>query len=189
MIAPPPAFAFVHKKAAALDSYTKVLLHMNGTDQSTTFTDQVGKTWTAYGNAQIDTGKSKFGGASGMFDGTGDYISTPNSADFDFGTGDFTIDFWMYRNGTFALLFIFDLAQHAGGNGLAIGMGTNGNKIRAVWNDTEKILTAGIVADLTWTHIAIVRYGNTVKVYLNGIADANTDDVPATPSARKVLAR
>lgn len=48
------------------DGYTVVLLHMNGTDASTTFTDESGKTWTAGGNAQIDTAQSKFGQVQGL---------------------------------------------------------------------------------------------------------------------------
>jgi len=55
-------------------------------------------TVTAYGNAQIDTAQSKFGGASGLFDGAGDYLSTPDSEDWNFGSGDFTIDFWVRFN-------------------------------------------------------------------------------------------
>ena len=80
------------------DSYTVALLHFNGADASTTFIDESGKTWTASGNAQIDTAQSKFGGASGLFDGTGDSITTPDHADFDVGSGDFTVDFWMRQN-------------------------------------------------------------------------------------------
>jgi len=53
---------------------------------------------TAYGNAQIDTAQNKFGGASGLFDGTGDYLSLVDSDDWNFGTGDFTIDFWVRFN-------------------------------------------------------------------------------------------
>src|SRR3990167_5787652 len=74
---------------------TKLLLHMDGADASTTFTDEVGHVFTPAGNAQIDTAQSKFGGASGLFDGTGDYITTPNSADFDPGTGSFTAEMWI----------------------------------------------------------------------------------------------
>ncbi|MFB3885601.1 MAG: chitobiase/beta-hexosaminidase C-terminal domain-containing protein [Thermodesulfobacteriota bacterium] len=83
---------------AIADSYTKSLLHMNGADGSTTFTDDApggSHTWTAYGDAQIDTSQSKFSGASGLFDGSGDYLSSPDSDDWYWGTGDFTIDFWV----------------------------------------------------------------------------------------------
>lgn len=74
-------------------------LHCDGTNGSTTFTDVAGKTITANGNAQISTaqyppltGKT----SSAYFDGTGDYLSTPNSSDFDLGTGDFTLSVWYY---------------------------------------------------------------------------------------------
>ncbi|MDI6787615.1 MAG: hypothetical protein QME51_04520, partial [Planctomycetota bacterium] len=74
------------------DAYTKALLHFDGTDASTTFIDESGKIWTRYGNAQIDTAQSKFGGASGLFDGAGDYITTPDHNDFNLGSGNFTVD-------------------------------------------------------------------------------------------------
>jgi len=74
------------------DSYTKLLLHMDGADGSTTFTDEAGHTVTANGNAQIDTAQNVFGGASGLFDGSSGYLTVPDSEDWNFGTGDFTFD-------------------------------------------------------------------------------------------------
>ena len=76
-----------------------LLLHMGGTDGSTTFTDEKGHTVTANGDAQIDTAQSKFGGASALFDGSGDYLSVADSADFEFGSSDFTIDGWVRLHG------------------------------------------------------------------------------------------
>ena len=77
-----------------------LLLHFDGADGSTTFTDSslTPKTFTANGDAQIDTADSKFSGASGLFDGTDDYITTPDSADFVLGSEDFTIDLWFNCN-------------------------------------------------------------------------------------------
>jgi hypothetical protein len=49
------------------DAYTVALLHMNGADTSTTFTDEAGTAWTAAGNAQIDTAQKVFGTASGLY--------------------------------------------------------------------------------------------------------------------------
>lgn len=75
--------------------YYKVLgLHCDGTNNSTTFTDVKGKTVTANGNAQISTaqypaltGKT----SSGYLDGNGDFLTVPDSADWAFGSGDFTL--------------------------------------------------------------------------------------------------
>jgi hypothetical protein len=81
------------------DSYTVLLTHANGADASTSFVEEGcasgAKGITANGNAQIDTADSKFGGASADLDGTGDYLSLADSDDWDFGTGNMTIDFWV----------------------------------------------------------------------------------------------
>ena len=82
-----------------VDKYTKLLLHCNGADESAVFTDEAGKTVTRNGGAQIDTAQYKFHGASGLFDGTGDYLSLADSDDWDFGTGNFTVETWLRRNG------------------------------------------------------------------------------------------
>lgn len=73
----------------------KTLLHFEGADTSTTMTDATGRSWTAYGNAQIDTAKKKMGSASLLLDGTGDYIRAANSSDFYPVDEDFDIDFWI----------------------------------------------------------------------------------------------
>ncbi len=75
---------------------------MDGTNGSTAFMDSGnnGKTVTAYGNAQVSTAQSKFGGASAYFDGNGDYLSTPDSDDFYLGNNDFTLEAWVYKNNT-----------------------------------------------------------------------------------------
>jgi hypothetical protein len=74
-----------------------LLLNFEGNNNSTTFTDSsiYNHTGTAYGNAIISTSQSKFGGSSGYFDGTGDYVQYPANSSFSFGTDPFTIDFWV----------------------------------------------------------------------------------------------
>lgn len=81
-----------------IDAYTVLMLHMDGTDEGTTFTDSSTSAHTVTANGQTNTeiGQSMFGSASGQFDGTDDYLSIPDSADWNFGNGDFTIDFWVY---------------------------------------------------------------------------------------------
>ena len=79
-------------QAAVDDSYTVSLLHFDGTDGSTSITDESGKTWSS--SAQIDDAQSKFGGTSELFNSTTS-ITSPGNTDFVFGTDDFTIDFWL----------------------------------------------------------------------------------------------
>ena len=73
------------------------MLHLNGPNGGRTFTDseEIPKTVTGYGNAQISTAYSEFGGASLELDGSS-YLSAPPSTDWNF-SGDFTIDFWWYQ--------------------------------------------------------------------------------------------
>lgn len=156
------------------DSYT-TLLHFDGADATTTFIDESGKTWSAAGNAQIDTDYYKFGGASGFFTANTDYISTPNHADFDLGTGDWTIDFQVRRNGapTPEIAGIFSTAI-ATNVGYQVNLNTAGkislySKASGGW-DIDLIETNAIL-DTTMTHIALVRYGNTLTIYKNGVAD------------------
>jgi hypothetical protein len=76
-----------------------ILLHFDGTNGSTTFTDQKGNAWTAV-NATISTAQSVFGGASGLFTGASNSrISTPTSSLFDVGAGDWALEFRIYPNG------------------------------------------------------------------------------------------
>lgn len=83
-----------------IDDYTKLLLHGNGTDGSTTITDSAsgGKTVTAVGNAQIDTAQYKFSTGAILFDGTGDYVTTADHADWNFADGNFCVEFWARFN-------------------------------------------------------------------------------------------
>ena len=82
-------------------SSVSLLLHMNGSNGSTTFTDSSSNNYTvtAYGHAQISTAQSKFGGASGLFDGSVDYIRATPSTNLQFG-GDFTLELQVYPLGT-----------------------------------------------------------------------------------------
>jgi hypothetical protein len=73
------------------------LLHMDGTNGSTTFTDSSlsAITYSRYGSPTISTAQSKFGGASGYFNGTGSiYVSNPNTV-FGQISGDFTLECWI----------------------------------------------------------------------------------------------
>ena len=161
--------------AAVDDSYTVSLLHMDGTDASTTFSDESGITWTPAGNAQIDTAQSVFGGASGLFDGTGDYISATNSY-LALGTGDFTIDTRIRINslgpGNFS---IYDNRNSTGGPGnqsFVWYMKPSGKMaIYIPESETEFNTTLSIN---TWYHVALVRNGATWKVYINGTAESAT---------------
>ena len=166
--------------AAGNDANTVSLLHMDGADASTTFTDNATggtHTWTASADAQIDTAQSKFGGASGLFDGTGDYISTGDSADYSYGNGSFTIDFWMRWNGTTASDTIY--YQTDDGTNEIIVRASAGTSRLHFWDysgGAYQILTycSWTPSADTWYHIAWVRDGNTWYVFIDGVSQSLT---------------
>lgn len=161
------------------DSYTKALLHFEGPDTSTTFTDESGKTWTAAGNAQIDTARAKFGLASGLFDGVGDHVSTPAVADFDLAGGDFTADIQIYPTtfsaGNNVILYIGSGAA----NKLVIALiGVNGYLYYLV-NGVARISTLVAPNINAWNHIALVSLAGTTRLYKNGADIGNTATAPS----------
>ena len=174
------------------DAYTVLMLHMDGDDASTTFTDSAvpPKTVTANGNAQIDTAQSKFGGASGLFDGTGDYLSLADSEDWYFGTGNFTIDFWVRFNALpTGYGCLFDQYVDAN-NYITIGLWNNaGTYTWHIWakeGDVGRlnynIADAGLATN-NWYHIAFVRSGNNNYVFRNGTQVGSTAvDAAAMPN-------
>lgn len=151
------------------DTYTVLLLHGEGADASTTITDSsIGgggappKTVTAAGNAQIDTSQAKFGSASILLDGTGDYVYVPSTDpdinDFFFSTGAFTIDFWVRFNALAGNQGFFGQIVD-GDNWHYAYIQANGTIVYHVANSGTRhffnvptTITAG-----SWHHIAIIR--------------------------------
>lgn len=163
------------------DTFTKVLLHMDGSDGGTTFTDSnaggSAHTWTAAGNANTDTGIVKFGTAALLCDGTGDFITTPDHADWALGSSDFTIDCWFNRasgDGTFRHLC--GTADATAGADLAFLMRlSDGNKLQAQifpspgdGSGVVDLVGTTSVTSTGWHHAAFVRSGNTVYLFLDG---------------------
>ena len=87
---------FYRVGSISYNASTVSLYHFNGSDTSTTMTDDLGHASTAAGNAQLDTSQKKFGTASLLLDGTGDEVkSDATSTDWTMGTGDFTAECWI----------------------------------------------------------------------------------------------
>lgn len=144
-----------------------------GADGSTTFTDQstFARSLTTLGNAQVDTGVlGPFGTPTSLHDGNGDYIEAANSADFDFGNGDWTIEIWV-KFATTAPLRIGLVSKMTGGNsfnfGIAFGAATF--TFYDLSNTSYGVPLSGTVLNTTdWHHFAAARSGGTVRVYQNG---------------------
>jgi hypothetical protein len=164
----PSAAAFTN------DRDTLLLLHCNGTNASTTFTDDNGvrspKGISAVGNAQVSTAQSKFGGASALFDGTGDRLDITSSSDLAFGTGAFTIEFWVrFTSRTGNQVFI-DFRDSNNSSSANILFGSDGGSIYLYVNGAYVIGRSGtqFAADNTWYHVAVSRSGTSTKAFVDG---------------------
>jgi len=158
-----------------------LLLHGDGANGSTTITDSSPSptTVTAFGNAQISTAQSKFGGASIAFDGDGDYLRVANQSDLRFGTGDFTIEMWLYANtvsGT-GRPINQDFNNDGSGAGNFVILRAGGDLLfysaaATAW-DNVSALSMGSISVNTWTHFSITRHSGIVYTWRNGVAVAN----------------
>jgi len=164
------------------DIYTVLLCHFEGINNSTISNDSAGgdESWenniiTYHDNAEISTVESEFGGASASFDGSSDYITVPDSSNYDFGTDDFTVDFWVRLHSLRNYDFLWTTAQ-ANLTGWIIrtnadgSITLNGGHGGGGW-DINITSAASVITAGAWTHIALVRNGtgtNGLKLYVNG---------------------
>ena len=149
-----------------------LLLHGDGTNGSTTITDSspTPKTVTAFGNAQISTTQSKFGGASIAFDGTGDYLSVPSSASMQLGSSNFTIEFWLYL-ATQGSFIIYD--QRSLSNQVVPTIYTASGQIKYFVSANDRI-TGSTLTAAAWNHIAVSRSGTSTNMFINGTQSGST---------------
>jgi hypothetical protein len=172
------------------DSFVTLLLHVDDVDAGTVFTDdgETGHTRTLGGDVQADIDQTQFGQAAALFDGNGDYLAFPDHASWAFGSGEFTIDFWVRFN-TIPSHASFFNQWIDGSNFLAVNGYEDGNEIiqfqfRSYSGGVADInwlpsLSTNLVAS-QWYHIAIIRgWGGAADDYaitVDGSSVATTTD-------------
>ena len=155
-----------------------LLMHFSGSNGSTTFTDNSPSTKTVTSNngASISSAQSKFGSRSGLFDGVDDYLIISGNTVCNFGSGDFTVECWVRLNAmptsdawptNYSSHFVVITAgtpSAADGIGFIIGQ----TKLIVQSNDTQMPNALHGMTTNTWYHIAYVRRGNTLYLFVNG---------------------
>ena len=111
------------------------------------------------------------------FDGSGDYLSTAASSDWDFGTDNFTVEFWANGDPNTTRRESFTLG--AGSNNINFDFNESSSPIWVYWGSdgsadaSQRITPSGSAGDYTdgaWRHLALVRNGTTVTFYVNGVS-------------------
>jgi hypothetical protein len=147
-----------------------LLLHFDGANGSTTFTDSSsnGFTPTVNGNTQISTAQSKFGSASGLFDGSGDWLYYAPDTAFDF-SGNFTFEFFVrwvtVTNGGIFQLFPGTPPGSLGG----LALGYDGSAFQIYSNNLNSGRTFSVSSGV-WYHLALVRQSSSITLYVDGVA-------------------
>lgn len=171
--------------AGGNDSFTKLLLHG---DQSPGLVDSSGSlhSITATGSAAISTTQFRFGGASIALGAAGNFLTASATADWNFGTGDFTVDFLTRMSativgvpdGTVDLIFIW--SEDGGANNLIYFL-LDGTDIQFFAKSGGVIVahykaTHGTVLN-TWYHFEFVRSGTSFFIFKDGVSLSLTTTV------------
>jgi hypothetical protein len=130
------------------------------------------------GNARISTVQSKYGGSSMFFDGTGDQIISPNSPNYFLIGGNFTVELWLYLTSSSGSIANYSNGQSANSNyswELFYNAGTLSFSIFE--GNTQYFASSTALTLNAWSHIAAVRNGSTLTLYVNGVAGATTVSV------------
>ena len=162
---------------------TSLLMHFNGTNGSTTMTDNSKNniTATATNGAAISTAQSKFGGTSLLLDGTNDYVSIPDNEALELGTNNLTWEMWIKTTSSVQYATLYCREPSAFGSGMWTLMinqsSSTAGDIALYLGDLSGgvplLLTTGVsIRDDVWHHIAIVRNGSAWACYVDGTSRA-----------------
>ena len=186
-------------RSSGIDQYTKLLLHCDGANTGTTFTDssilypgQTAHIVTAVGDAQTSTTQKKFGTAAyyATYAGAG-YLTIPHSTDFSYGTGDFTIEMWLYATEWNGYPNIYNNASancsvYYNTNSGQIVMTTGSTDYGFTWNAGGGSPMDGKITN-EWFHLAFTRASNSLRLFINGAQIGSTVTAASNINATSTL--
>ena len=110
---------------------------------------------------------------AGAFDGTGDYLTSPSNAAFALGTGDYTVECWIYATSTPSDQGIYE--------GRSTGSASDGFTLTAFSGSVIRIFSGGVLVASTgtsyvgqWTHVAVTRASGTTALWINGVSQGTS---------------
>jgi len=164
---------------------TDLMIHGNvGSGQSFSDSSPQKLTLTANGNVTHSATQSKFSGGSIYFDGTGDYLSVPDSTGWNFSTGDFTIDFWVRFDGdpSTGMEVFFSRREAHSSTTISWQIYLASNLLYFNYGSTNITKSWNPAGD-TWYHVALCRYASsgqgtsysTLNFFVDGTSIGTSD--------------
>jgi hypothetical protein len=177
----------------------KLLLPVDGPNNSTSITDVKAHTVTVNGNAKLSTAQYPSGCTSSLvLDGNNDYL-TLSHADFAFGTGDFAIEMWVYKAGdtvtgtaNSAYLLDFRTAEPSAQIDLYVygSTGSAPDKVALYVNGSDRIVSTTAMG-ASWKNVTMSRISGVTRLFIDGTQEGGdyTDSNNYTGTAINVSAR
>lgn len=185
--------------AAPTFANVKLLCGFDGADAAVAFTEESSsaRVATFVGNAQLDTAQSKFGTASLLLDGTGDYITFPDSVDLKIPTTAgalWTIECWVRATGSWKANATIASKRTGAGSGeftLGINAGLPNFFALSSGNSCVTLLGQDVLALDEWHHIALSASSGFYRLFANGklVAFGCRDATPTTNTNPFVIGR
>jgi hypothetical protein len=126
-----------------------------------------GKTSTSFTGCTFVRGSTALLGNSVIFDGTGDYLNIASNSAFNYGTGDFTIEFYWRPNALSGTQVLIDQRTASTDVSIYVEMNSTGN-IRVFVNGSYRITSSNTCSTSQFNHVAIYRSSGTTRVAING---------------------
>ena len=164
------------------DDYTKLLIHADGSNGSTSFHDECknpvsGRTIASPG-LTVSTSQYKFGTGSAYFPGSGNYFALNDNEDWNFSGGLWTFDAWIRVSDLSGERTIFSQRTDADNN-MKGAVSTNGSLIFVVKKNGSVVINlasnAGAIVPNNWYHVAFVENNDNYNIYLNGTLASSTN--------------
>ena len=140
-----------------------------------------------FGNTVTSSSQVKYSGTRSVyFDGVGDYLTAASPATMGIGTGDFTIECWFYATDGAIDVGVWDThSQSSSSDGLTL------TRITAttfrVWDSSQILVSSATAITDNWNHLAVVRNGGTLELFVNGVSQGTVSNSTNMNSAQEIV--